>query len=266
MALNLSSSDIIRLQTAMAQVQDESFFRSFRNLIRARMLIDTFLILIFHKDGAPQPLATWIKDPDLAQKYPELYVEGAYRLDPFFQHRHHVRQGGLFRLSEIAPDRFFSGDYYLQYYKETRIVDEVGLLVGLSGGAVGHLSFSRRENLGPFKRKELNCLKHYGPILLELLSQHCEHHLLQHSAETASPTRGSLEDVIRTHIEDAHGARLTRREAQMAGLIVQGHSNLSAALNLGISRETAKVHRRNIYRKLTISSQRELFAQLADLF
>lgn len=266
MAAILSSSDITRLQRAMAQVRDESFFSTFRNLLRARMLMDTFLIINFTKDGTPQPVRTWIKDADLAQKYPELYVEGAYRLDPFFQHRHRIGQGGLYRLSEIAPDRFFSGDYYLQYYKETRIVDEVGLLVPLSDGAIGHLSFSRQEDLGSFKRKELNCLRHYAPILLELLRQHCEHRLIQTTAPAAAEPTGRLDDLIRSHIDAAHGVRLTRREAQMAGLIVQGHSNLSAALNLGISRETAKVHRRNIYRKLTISSQRELFAQLADLF
>lgn len=72
--------------------------------------------------------------------------------------------------------------------------------------------------------------------------------------------------MIRSHVTDQTGKALTRREAQLAALILQGHSNLSAALDLGISRETVKVHRRNIYRKLDISSQAELFAALKDLF
>ena len=49
-------------------------------------------------------------------------------------------------------------------------------------------------------------------------------------------------------------------------LILQGHSNLSAALVLGVARQTVKVHRRNIYRKLMITSQAELFAMLSSLF
>lgn len=266
MVAALRTADIARLQKAMARAGGESFFAAFRSLLRARLPMDTFLILVFSADGKPRPLETWIKDAELSRNYPQLYTDGAYRLDPFFQHRHRIGEGGLYRLSEIAPDRFFSGDYYLQYYRQTRIVDEIGLLVPLSAGAIGHLSFSRREDLGAFKRKEINCLRHHAPILLELLRQHCTHRLLQPLSTAAEHSTGRLDDLIRTHVEKAHGAHLTRREAQIAALIVQGHSNPSAALSLGISRETAKVHRRNIYRKLAISSQRELFAQLADLF
>jgi len=266
MAVQLMPRDIQRLQKAMAQVRDESFFRSFRNLLRARLSFDTFLILTFSKDGAPEPLETWIKDPVLAHNYPRLYTAGAYRLDPFFQYRNQIGDGGLYLLSEIAPDRFFAGEYYLQYYKQTKIIGEVGLLVPLSDGSVGHLSFSRREGRGTFKRKEVNCLKQASPILLELLRQHCEHRMALRSTQGPDNTSRPLEDLIRAHVAESRKPQLTRREAQMAGLILQGHSNLSAALSLGISRETAKVHRRNIYRKLQISSQTELFVLLADLF
>ncbi|MGL4490227.1 MAG: helix-turn-helix domain-containing protein, partial [Rhizobiaceae bacterium] len=39
----------------------------------------------------------------------------------------------------------------------------------------------------------------------------------------------------------------------------QGHSSESIGLQLGISTGTVKVHRRNIYRKLAITSQTQLF-------
>ena len=95
MAVQLMPRDIQRLRKAMAQVRHESFFRSFRNLLRARLFFDTFLILIFSKDGTPEPLETWIRDPVLAHNYPRLYTAGAYRLDPFFQYRKQIGDGGL---------------------------------------------------------------------------------------------------------------------------------------------------------------------------
>ena len=266
MSVLLSSRDMTRLARALSLTRDESFFAALRNLLRAKLFFDTFLILIFPKDGPPEPLGTWIKDPVVAHNYPRLYTAGAYRLDPFYQYRGEVDGGGLFLLSEIAPDRFFNGDYYLHYYKETRIVGEVGLLVTLADGSTGHLSFSRREGRGTFRRKEVNCLKHHAPVLLELLRQHCEYQLARRRSDRPNRETRALDDLISYHVSESQGAALTRREAQMAGLIVQGHSNLSAALALGISRETAKVHRRNIFRKLRISSQTELFALLAELF
>ena len=260
------SGDVQRLQQAFAHTRDESFFVHFRKLLRARLRFDTFLILRFSNSGVPQALDTWIADIGLQSRYPRSYLEGAYRLDPFFQVRKRVSPGAMYRLSEIAPDRFFSGEYYLQYYQKTKIRDEVGLLVDLKGGATGHLSFSRQAGNGRFRNKELQCLRHFSPLLLELLRQYCEFRQDQQGEGASGPNLRPLESVIQDHVRELRGTGLTRREAQITALILQGHSNLSAALALGIARETAKVHRRNIYRKLMISSQAELFAMLNDLF
>ncbi|QFT58858.1 Response regulator protein TmoT [Sulfitobacter sp. THAF37] len=262
----LRPGDIQRLQKTMAHARDESFFGLFRNLLRARIGFDTFLILRFSDSGTPQSLNAWLADHSLKTTYPQHYLDGTYRLDPFFQMRKRATPGALYRLSDIAPDRFFSGEYYLEYYRKTEICDEVGLLVDLQDGATGHLSMSRQAGRGRFRRRELQCLRHYSPVLLELLRQYCEYLQDQQEGRAPPPVQRPLDAVIRSHVTDQTGKALTRREAQLAALILQGHSNLSAALDLGISRETVKVHRRNIYRKLDISSQAELFAALKDLF
>lgn len=258
----LRSGDIARLQRAMAHSRDDSFFGHLRSLLRARLRFDTLLILRFGRNGVPQAINTWIADPALHMTYPRNYLAGAYRLDPFFQMRHGVTEGGLYRLSDIAPDRFFSGEYYLRYYRTTGISDEIGLLVPLPNGASGHLSLSRKD--GKFRRREMHCLRHFSPVLLELLRQYC----LSRDTPDALPAANvrPLEDVIAAHVLMVRQAALTRREAQVIALILQGHSNLSAALALGIARQTVKVHRRNIYRKLMITSQAELFAMLSSLF
>lgn len=52
---------------------------------------------------------------------------------------------------------------------------------------------------------------------------------------------------------------LTPRERDIVGLILQGYPTISIAARLGLSRGTVKNHRRRIYDKLDITSERELF-------
>jgi len=53
---------------------------------------------------------------------------------------------------------------------------------------------------------------------------------------------------------------LTDREMEVVQLILVGHSSASIALQLVVSISTIKTHRRNIYGKLDISSQAQLFS------
>jgi len=52
---------------------------------------------------------------------------------------------------------------------------------------------------------------------------------------------------------------LTPRECEVVKLVLRGYSTKSVSQSLGISPGTVKVHRENIYAKLAVSSQAELF-------
>jgi DNA-binding NarL/FixJ family response regulator len=54
---------------------------------------------------------------------------------------------------------------------------------------------------------------------------------------------------------------LTKREAEVLPLLQQGNSNAQIALALHVGVETVRTHARNIYRKLGVSSRRELAAR-----
>ena len=56
----------------------------------------------------------------------------------------------------------------------------------------------------------------------------------------------------------AQGHLLTRREAEVLPLLQLGRSNAQIALDLHLGVETVRTHARNIYRKLGVSSRREL--------
>ena len=53
---------------------------------------------------------------------------------------------------------------------------------------------------------------------------------------------------------------LTAREIEVIGMILKGYSAAAIADGLSITHGTVKVHRKNAYRKLRISSQAELFS------
>ena len=57
---------------------------------------------------------------------------------------------------------------------------------------------------------------------------------------------------------------LTRRERQISQLLLRGHSTKSVARELRIAPGTVMVHKRNLFGKLGISSQYELFSLLID--
>jgi DNA-binding CsgD family transcriptional regulator len=56
-----------------------------------------------------------------------------------------------------------------------------------------------------------------------------------------------------------HGTGLTQREQDIVALILEGHPTITIAKRLGIGRGTVKNHRRRLYYKLDITSERELF-------
>ena len=59
----------------------------------------------------------------------------------------------------------------------------------------------------------------------------------------------------------AGGRLLTRARAEVLPLLQQGRSNAQIALALQVGVETVRTHARNIYRKLGVSSRRELAAR-----
>lgn len=264
MSDSLTAGEVSLLRDAMRAVGTPAFFEIYQALFRGRAAFGTFLMMRFDPGQPPGLLDHWIEPGRLRPTALAEYLESTYAFDPFFQYRDRVEEGGVFRLSEVAPDRFFSSEYYLHYYRGSGLCDEVGLLAPLARGGVAHLSMSRRDAQGPFRRAELRFLRKYEPLLLELLTQHCNL-MAPVQQDGAVATRPPLADLIRNHAKDVLHFALTAREAQIAGLVLQGHSNGSAAKTLEIATETCKVHRRNLYRKLNISSQRDLFGLFKHL-
>ena len=176
------------------------------------------------------------------------YLAGAYVLDPFYDA---VRGDGAERMivmRELAPDDFARTEYYRRHYATTEIGDEIGFVLKLENGFAGVLSLSRTGAAPVFAEDELERLRSAAPIVCALAARHWYHVPgLSLDIKNAAPA-ARIEHPL-----------LTRRELEIVTLILKGHSNLSLAAVLSLSPNTVKVHRRQIYSKLAISSQAELF-------
>jgi DNA-binding CsgD family transcriptional regulator len=190
------------------------------------------------------------------------YLNSVYLLDPFYQFSLSATRSGVYCLDEVAPDHFRETEYFRRYFSINVLEDEVQFLAPLPSGGTLSLSLGSKRR---FSSSEVGTLCLYGAWLIPLMR-----HAVSSQIAVVSPSAGSVSGGgdRQLHFEQAlrkkSSAPLTNREIEIALLILAGHSTKNIARELGVSPATAKVHRRNLYRKLDISSQSTLFLLIMD--
>ena len=216
--------------------------------------------VILHYRRGEKPLIVYNDLPPLEIKQQiDEFVNGAFLIEPFYRAAVDDRVSGLHRLSDLAPNGFEKTEYYRSYFKYTEIKDEIGFIVHLSADqfiniSMGRLTFSQR-----FNRTQISLLDDITEVIETLCKlQWVAENGVQQAAENKLP--GQLESALK-HFGTAY---LTDRETQVVQFFLHGHSTKSIAERLGISPETVKLHRKNSYAKLDVSSQAELFHLFID--
>lgn len=212
------------------------------------------MINAFGYRGAAAPIDLYNQPPPhLATVIVDAYLSGAYQLDPFFAAVQSGGDGLFLSMQAIAPDRFTHSEYFNKHYRQAELLDEVGYVLRLKDGLIGVLSLTRKTGQPRFNRADLTALEAVAPLVCCLGEQHWNS-LLGSTLPAADTPAPAL------HRLGGPDAALTPREAEIVRLILRGHSTESIGLHLSISQETVKVHRKNLYKKLKISTQAELFA------
>ena len=188
------------------------------------------------------------------------YLKGPYLLDPFFKACNRKVGSGLYRLRDIAPDRFYQSEYYRSYYVQTGLAEEICYIIYLAAGVAVAVSLMRAGGQARFTAREFRLLESVSPIILSLIQRHWQGLVNQFEAEPSGIGDGENRDIIENTVEALFSPRITPRETQVVAQVLEGHSSEAISRDLGISVGTVRIHRRNIYAKLNISSQQELFA------
>ncbi len=232
------------------------FYASLLRLLCWQVQCDSVVILLYRLGDKPRILYDGMDSQD-RDALLERYFEGAYLLSPFYLHWQAGQgENELQRLTEITPEGFFDSIYYTHYYARSGLTDEIGYIVPLDQDSALLISVGRTGHSLPFSVAEMQYFASLKPSIVAAIKQH----LSLSSLPPRKHMQRWLEDGLRLF---GHSV-LTEREQEVLQLMLRGHSSKSCARLLGISPTTERVHRRNIYTKLDISSQSELFVLFFD--
>ena len=211
---------------------------------------DASALMALHAVAPPAVLVDRLKPAERGYLYGD-YLSGVYLLSPFYRASRGLAAPRVARIADIAPQGFAQSEYYRRYFALIGVTDMLGMLIPASEGEVAFMSFSRSAGHRRFTAADAGLLAGDAAILAACCRRHTDlagPFASRHIAAAAAP-------IARKPGADG----LTRREAQVVNLILEGHSARAIGEALHISGETVRVHRRNIYDKLGVSSQAGLF-------
>jgi DNA-binding CsgD family transcriptional regulator len=239
------------LARMFAAVGQDNFWRNLVDTLRLLVPLDNALVTLMQAGRVPTLLADFEFRAEVDEREGLAdYCAGMYLLDPFYQAACNGIADGLHSLESVAPDQFQHSEYYLSYFHPVIGIGELQFFCTLDGVVLG-LSLGRATAFSAEEQGRLLCVRDW---VLAAMRRHVQ--LLPPEGKVA-PAAGDLLALL-----DSLDARLTEREIETARLILQGFSSKAIAQRLGISPETVKVHRRNLYNKLNVSGHAELFALL----
>jgi DNA-binding CsgD family transcriptional regulator len=198
------------------------------------------------------------------------YIDGTYVLNPLYKKYHLGRLStGAYRLRDLASDYFCSvkdeGKYRIAPKASEELGyltegwppgrQELGIALEMPWGECAEITLARKRSDGAFSADDIALITSVVPFLGAVFRRHwCR------IRNTRLPNADQPDVAVEVDLPGA--SRLSPRERQVAQLQLRGHSALSISLQLNISPTTVKTHRKNLYAKLGIATQFELFSLL----
>lgn len=258
--LPLPNSAEGQLGHVIRRIGGAGFEGALQDWFRRCLAPDNLIILAYRDAGPPQVLFRQSDKPQVFAQLDSTYLAGAYLLDPFHDLHTSRVPAGAYRLRDVAPDAFHRSRYFREYYRQTTLLDEITFVLYPAPDVSLNICLGRdAASEQPFTAREVELCQRIAPIVTALGEAHW--HGLR--AE-----QGVVDDVtvqLMRGLETARGIRLSPRQAEVALLILRGHSTVSIGLRLGVSAQTVKVFRKQLYARCGITSQAELFALMLPL-
>lgn len=144
---------------------------------------DTCGLIQYSKYSVPQYLLT----KNVPQKEMQYYLEGFYRLDPFYRHWRLAGAQGVLNLHRIATDTSVNAvdttDYETAFQPRTGMLDEVGVFCSKFDGVSDDFFFLRKK---PYSLDELAILDQTYEFIAALYALNLKINL--NAIETGAPT------------------------------------------------------------------------------
>lgn len=207
-----------------------------------------------------RPVYLYDNLPDRRELLFECYLTGAHQQDPFLLA---LRQGlgaGVWTLAEVSRLTGREPDYTHHFYPATGWREELGLLLPVRPDFTLLISLGRLAGRRPVTGAELTTLRRHFALVHALCRQQwgATPPPLP-AAPEGEPEMERVRQAVTRTLARLGGPHLTRREREVATLILHGCDTVTIAERLGISPGTVKNHRKHLYAKLGLASRADLF-------
>ena len=247
-----------RLAELVSHASSMAFPQHLASLLNDVIAYDTTVVVVCRQSDPP--ILLYDDYPVSARAYSvENYLDHLYSLDPFFIALNNGLSCGVHSLDSLTQRGFQRSTYYQHYYKDLGLTDEIGVFLPVTPeGETLFISLGMRENesmtgasTATFTHAHKHVLEHLLPMISALVMQYW------HSLKMMTQREERLS--VRHAFETFGNNVLTRREQEVARLLLQGHSTKTIARVLDVQCSTIKVHRKNIHARMNISTQSQLF-------
>lgn len=243
------------LSKAITSLGTDQFFPCIIAALSRQAQLDYPQVWLYHKELPPQCIYHEIPRYAVTSQI-DIYLEGPYREDPFYQISLSQPRGHFYRLSELIEGLLEDSYYYEHYYCSTGTVDEVIFLSRLIDGSVINIDLMRKAGHGMFSDEEFKHLRSLAAPIAALIRSHSQMSNFSDRYLLAPDIDGAI-----AHAFSAFGSSLlSPREKSVLELMLRGYSSNASAERLAIAVETLRRHRKSIYRKLDVNSQTDLFS------
>lgn len=224
------------------------------DLIAADIPHDVVTVTRYSATHAPE----FVKHRRFSDAMARRYLQDYYVYDPFYALWRRERRSRVVALKRLADDEMKRGRYIAEFLAQSRIRDELGVML-LDGGDWCLGVFLDRMQRG-FRDAEIALLEERLPVFAALhdIDVKVRGPAFMRTAGAALPGASPQREPA---LPPDLWPELSVRERELVHLILAGHPNARISDRLGITVGTVKNHRRRIYDKLDITSERELFLE-----
>jgi DNA-binding CsgD family transcriptional regulator len=213
-------------------------------------------ILEFKKGLQPRSLKATAGgyDHDLSK-----YLNGLYLLDPYYDLYENQDRTGIFKLNLEDWDNFSSTEDYKHYWRRFVGNNEVAGLYEIAEQHCIHVSFM-------IQTEDQQLVQDAVELMRLLESNFCimfRNYFYSTGRQwiTNEIDRREIHTTVSAVLENFGSDVLSDREQEIVRLLLKGHSAKSIATLLDITAGTVSVHRSNIYQKLAVAGQGDLFSK-----
>ena len=234
----------------------DAFPQMLIQMLRALVPCDDATIVLYPGTDLPVIEYFQVKEETGASTL-DVFVKGAFLLDPYYLAATRERKFGVFRLRDLSPRGFRDSEYYKTWYRNCGYQDECGYLIQIGEQGFVNIALGKTAPRASFTKPELAIFEAIRPTVETLCQQHW-------AGSGSEPTAVNLRAQLHSALDAFGSSLLTEREAQVINLVLHGHSTKTVAEKLSIAVETVKLHRKHAYAKLEVRSQAELFYLFLD--